>query len=125
MVIVLIHWKIKPDLVSEFLEHWQKKVVVQDRRGMIGEFLSEACHTSEFQWITWDITGCEGVYRSFVNVGMWNNAEDFREQIGKYFERKSEPENFECEMRTRTILRPRHWRIGDSSLPRYDSGGTL
>lgn len=125
MVIVLIHWKIKPDLVDKFLKYWRTKVVVQDRKGLIGEFLSEACHTSEFSWITWDLTGCEGVYRSFINVGMWDNAEDFREQIGKYFEGKAQPKDFEYEMRTRTVLRPTCWRIGDSSLPLHDSGGTL
>lgn len=125
MVIALIHWKIKLDAVSTFLDYWQEKAVVQDREGLIGEFLSEACHTSEFPWITWHLTGHEGVYRSFVNVGIWNNAEDFRDQIGKYFEGKAEPEDFEYKMRTRTILRPRHWRIGDSNLPLHDSGGTL
>lgn len=125
MVIALIHWKIKPDLVGKFLKFWRKTAVVQDRRGLIGEFLSEGCHTSEFPWITWDLTGCEGVYRSFINVGMWDNAEDFHEQIGKYFKEEAEPEGFEYEVRTRTILRPKCWRIGDSRLPLHDSGGTL
>ena len=125
MVIALIHWKIKIDAVCTFLEYWQKEAVVQDRKGLIAEFLSEGCHVSEFPWITWHFTGCEGVYRSFVNVGMWNNAEDFRDQIGKYFQGKAEPKNFEYEMRTRTILRPKHWRVGDSILPLHDSGGTL
>ena len=125
MVIALIHWKIKPDAVSEFLDYWRMKAVVQDRRGLIGEFLSEACHTSEFPWITWDLVGCEGVYRSFVNVGMWNNADDFHEQIGKYFAGPAERRSFEHEVRTRTILRPTCWRIGDSNLPPHDSEGTL
>ena len=125
MVIALIHWKIKPDMVGKFREYWRKTVVVQDRKGLIGEFLSEACHTSEFRWITWDLTGCEGVYRSFINVGMWDNAEDFHEQIGKYFKEGAERLDFEHCPRTRTILRPDSWRIGDSSLPLHDSGGTL
>ena len=125
MVIALIHWKIKPDAVSEFLDYWRTKAVVQDRKGLIGEFLSEACHTSEFPWITWDLTGCEGVYRSFINVGMWNNADDFHEQIGKYFAGPSERKSFEYEVRTRTILRPTCWRIGHSDLPLHDSRGTL
>ena len=125
MVIALIHWKIKPDLVSEFLHYWQTEAVVQDRRGLIGEFLSEACHTSEFAWITWDLTGREGIYRSFINVGMWANADDFHDQIGRYFAAPGEPKRFEHKERTRTILRPTRWRIGDSNLPLHDSGGTL
>lgn len=113
MVIALIHWKIRPDRV------------VQDRRGLIGEFLSEACHTNEFPWITWDLVGREGVYCSFVNVGMWSDAEEFHDQIGKYFTRKAASKEFEYESRVRTILRPACWRIGDSHLPGHDSDGTL
>ena len=81
MVIALIHWKIKPDMADEFRDYWRKEAVVQDRRGLIGEFLSEACHTGEFPWITWDLAGCEDVYRSFVNVGMWSDAGEFHDQI--------------------------------------------
>ena len=125
MVIVLIHWKIKPDKVDDFFAYWQRSVVVQDRKGLIGEFLSEGCNTSEFPWITWDLSGCEGLYRSFINVGIWRNAQDFHEQIGMYFKDKEEPEDFEHEHRVRTILRPKHRRVGDASLPSHDSGGTL
>lgn len=125
MVIVLIHWKIKPDKVDDFFAYWQRSVVVQDREGLIGEFLSEGCNTSEFPWITWDLSGCEGLYRSFINVGLWRNAQDFHEQIGKYFKDKEEPKEFEYERRVRTTLRPKHWRMGDSSIPGHDSGGTL
>ena len=125
MVIALVHWMIKPESVSEFLDYWRKEAVVQDRRGLIGEFLSEACHTSEFPWITWDLTGREGVYRSFINVGLWHSADDFHEQIGKYFVAPGEPKSFEHKERTRTILRPTCWRIGDSNLPLHDSGDTL
>lgn len=123
MVIVLIHWKIKPDRVDEFLDYWRKVATVQDRAGLIGEFLSEGCRRSEFPWITWDFTGREGVYRSFINVGIWAKAEDFHDQIAKYFQDKAQ--DFEHEHRVRTVLRPRCWRMGDSSLPVHDSGGTL
>ena len=124
MVIAIIHWKIKPEKVEEFLEYWRKEAVVQDRGGLIGEFLSEACDRSEFAWITWDLTGSD-VYRSFVNVGLWTNPAAFHDQIGKYFNDKAPPKEFEYEPRVRTILRPKCWRIGDSRLPVHDSGGTL
>ena len=88
MIIVLIHWKIKPKkkMVEKFLKFWRKSAVVEDRRGLIGEFLSEALSTAEYSWITWQLTGCEGKYRSFINVGYWNSAAEFHAQIGKYFE---------------------------------------
>ena len=124
MVIVLIHWKVKHDRVDEFHQHWRQKTVVHDRAGLIGEFLSEACHTSEFPWITWDLTGCEGKYRSFINVGIWRDAETFHEQVARYFP-QSKPLDFEYEMRVRTVLRPDSWRIGDSHLPIDDSDGVL
>ena len=125
MVIVLVHWKIKPNRVAEFLEYWRKVATVQDRAGLIGEFLSEACDASEFPWITWDLTGHEGVYRSFINVGMWAEAADFHDQIATYFRDAASPQDFEHQPRIRSVLRPRCWRMGDSSLPVHDSGGTL
>ena len=53
--------------------------------GFIGEFLTEAHSTTEFGWITWNLGGCEGKYRSFINVAFWNSADAFHEQIGKNF----------------------------------------
>ena len=83
MVIVLIHWKIKPDKVDDFYCHWQRKTVVHDREGLIGEFLSEGCHTSEFPWITWDLTGCGGLYRLFINVGIWSSTSKATDEMQK------------------------------------------
>lgn len=128
MVIVLIHWKIIPNKVEHFLKYWRKKAIVENREGLIGEFLSEPHSPAEYPWITWDIMGCEGKYRSFVNVGCWSNADDFHEQIGKYFPENAstkKPKPFEYEPRIRTILKPKCWRMGDAPLPVHDSGGTL
>lgn len=127
MVIVLIHWKIKPEpeMVEDFLAFWRTRAVVEDRRGLICEFLSESHSAAEYAWITWQLTGCNGQYRSFINVGYWNSADDFRDQIGKYFGTPKEPERFEFASRLRTILKPRCWRIGDAALPIHDSGGVM
>ena len=88
MIIVLIHWKIKPDqeMVDEFLQFWRQTALIDDRRGLIGEFLTEAHSTAEYGWITWQLTGCEGEYRSFINVGYWNThlvMTSWRNSIGK------------------------------------------
>ena len=50
MIIVFIHWKIKPEpeMVKEFLEFWKTAAVVEDRTGLIVEFLSEGHSTAEF-----------------------------------------------------------------------------
>ena len=125
MIIVVIHWKIKPDRVDEFLKFWRRKAIVEDRRGLIGEFLSEGHSTAEFGWITWPLTSCEGEYRSFVNVGYWNSGEEFQSQVGKYFDSSTGKKDFEAEPRLRTALKPKCWRMGDSKLPLHDSGGVL
>ena len=127
MIIVLIEWKIKPEpeMVEKFLRFWKKKAVVSDRRGLIGEFLTEAHSTAEYGWITWQLTGCEGKYRSFINIGYWSSAEEFHAQVGKYFETSARLKEFEAEPRVRAVLKPNCWRIGDGTLPIHDSGGVL
>ena len=125
MIIVMIHWKIVPDRVDEFLEFWRKEALINDRRGLVGEFLTEAHSTAEFEWITWQLTGCEGKYRSYVNIGYWDNAKEFYKQVGKYFETSTGKRDFEYQPRIRTVLKPKCWRMGDSSLPKHDSGGVL
>ena len=125
VIIVLIHWKIKPDRVEDFLCFWKKKATVDNRRGLVGEFLTEAHSSAEYPWITWHLTGCEGKYRSFINVGYWAYAEDFREQVDKYFDTSTGVKCFEFEPRVRTVLKPQCWRLGDAPLPIHDSGGVL
>ena len=127
MIVVLIHWKIKPEQerVDEFLDFWRKTATINDRRGLIGEILTEEYSTEEYDWITWSLTGSEGKYRSFVNIGYWKSAEEFHEQIGKYFETSTGPKGFEAEPRIRTVMKPKCWRMGDSDFPIHDSGGVL
>ncbi|MCY4141073.1 MAG: hypothetical protein OXF56_22755 [Rhodobacteraceae bacterium] len=125
MIIVVIHWKIKPDMVDEFLKFWRKKAIVEDRSGLIGEFLSEGHSIAEFDWITCPLTGCEGKYRSFVNVGYWKSGKEFQAQVGRYFDSSTGQKKFEAEPRSRTALKPKCWRMGDGTLPVHDSGGVL
>ena len=127
MIIALIHWKIKPEqkMVDRFLKFWRKKATVDDRRGLIGEFLTEAYSTAEYPWITWQLGGSEGKYRSFVNIGYWKSADDFYAQIGKHFESSTGLQPFEAEPRIRTVVKPNCWRMGDGTLPIRDSGGVL
>ena len=126
MVIVLIKWMIKPKkkAIKAFLHHWKTKALVQDRRGLVGEFLSEV---ELEKYTTWDLrdgsTRREG--KLFVNVGIWANRDEFEEQIAKYFNDDKPIESFELERRVRTVLKPVGWRMGDASLPVHDSGGVL
>ena len=56
MVIVLIKWMIKPNKEANdaFLHHWRTEARVQDRRGLVGEFLSGV---DLEKYTTWDVRG--------------------------------------------------------------------
>ena len=122
MVVVLLHWKIVPAKVTDFMKNWKQEAVVQDRRGLIGEFLTEAHSATELDWITWDLTGG---YRSFINVGLWSDAGAFHDQIAMYFETRTGKHDFAYRARVRTLLEPSCWRLGEFSLPAHDSKSVL
>ena len=128
MIIVLIKWKIenKQEKISAFLKFWKQEAVVQDRRGLAGEFLSEIGSEERYDYITWDFEKPKGdTYKIFVNVAIWADADAFQEQIGQYFNDKKPLKDFEAERRVRTVLEPACWRIGEASLLKLDSGGVL
>ena len=62
MVIVLIKWMIKPEegAIKAFLHHWKTEALVQDWRGLVGEFLSEV---GLEKYMTWDVRGAVVVGR--------------------------------------------------------------
>ena len=128
MIIVLIKWKIenKQEQIDAFRNFWKLEAVVQDRKGLVGEFLSEIGSRERYGYTTWAFEEPEGdTYKIFVNVAVWADADFFREQIGKYFNDKKPLESFEAERRVRAVLEPACWRMGDASLPKHDSGGVL
>lgn len=124
-VIVLIHWKIKKASVDEFIKFWKTEAVVRDNEGLIGEFLTTPVSSHEYPWITLDLEDEPIAYVSYVNVGLWSSAEAFEEQIGHYFETESGVKSFEYEPRSRTLLMPDSWRIGNALLPEHSSDGIL
>lgn len=128
MIIVMIKWKIKntEEMIEAFLNHWKQEAVIQDRKGLVGEFLSEIESKDKYDFITWEFEEPKGdIYKMFINVGIWENHKEFKKQVGKYFKYKKPLQNFEAERRVRTVLKPKCWRMGDASLPKHDSGGVL
>ena len=128
MIIVLIKWKIenKQEKLDAFQEFWKQEAVVQDRKGLVGEFLSEIGPRERYDYITWDFEKPEGdACKIFVNVAIWADAGAFQEQIGQYFNDNNPLKDFEAERRVRTVLEPTCWRIGDASLSKHDSDGVL
>ncbi len=134
MIIVFIDWYIKPGKVDEFLKFWKQTVQVNDRSGLVGEFLSKPADITYKTWITWnmnaDIAADSAThetpeYERFINVGIWMEEKSFECAVAKYFNENKPPESFEFKRRRRCLLTPKTWRIGDGKLPACDSKGVL
>lgn len=125
MVIVLIHWRIKPseEAVNQFFDFWQNNATIKNKSGLIGEFLSKPLPADKVPFKVEDLSHKDGElpYISFVNVGMWKDMGTFHQQIGRYFNDDKPILDFEQYRRTRTILSPEAWRIGNYNLPERGS----
>jgi len=123
MIIVLIHWRIKPDKTADLVDFWKTQATVNDRLGLIQEVLSEAQSPRDFKYITWHLDPKSlGNFVSYENGGVWLDDAAFEEQIGKYFNDTGQLRDFEQFRRRRTVLKPIAWRIGNAQLPPEPAG---
>src|SRR5437868_2976268 len=84
MIVALIHWRIRPDdeSIEAFLDHWKTNNTIGDRPGLMAEFLSDSLSMSDFPYITWHLDAESlGNFKSYVTVGLWQDAEAFGEQV--------------------------------------------
>ena len=105
MIIVLIHWRIKPsdEAVSQFQE-WRKNVAtIKNKANLLGEFLSTPLPATCFKFAVDDLTQ-ESNCRHFINVGLWKDWESFEAEVGHNFNDNNSLEEFEAYRRNRTIL---------------------
>lgn len=126
MIAVLIHWRVKPDekSISEFLKHWKTQNTIDDKKGLMGEFLSDSLPIDQYPFITWHLDPESlGNFKSYVTIGLWQKPEDFKEQVADYFNDDKPLLPFEKYRRRRVIFEPVAWRIGSSQLPDADSEG--
>jgi hypothetical protein len=84
MEIVFVHWRILKGREEKFLDYWKTGLPVNDRKGLVGEFLSQPSGHEKYNWITWDLRSSSGE-TTFINVGMWADPDEFHDQIGRYF----------------------------------------
>lgn len=134
MVIVLIHWKIKPDRIDEFRNWWTgQDADIKERGGLMGEFLSEPLPLEKLEEMNvmpkdhkpfgvCDLAPGvdEAPYVPFVNVGVWKDWAEFYAQVGRNFNDAKPMKDFEQYRRTRTILNALNWRVGQWPLPAAD-----
>jgi hypothetical protein len=112
MVIVLIHWRIKPDQVDEFRSWWVNESIPDSIDGLFGEYLSAPMSSSDFTYTVDDLNPGDGSYTPFVNVGIWADERRFHEVVGHLFNDDAPLKSFESERRRRTILKPTEFRSG-------------
>ncbi len=111
--IVLVEWRIKKGREAEFLKYWSTRATIEDRSGLIGEFLSKVEDQRQFPWMTWSL---DRRWTTFVNVGFWREGADFQQQIGRFIDNQRPPLAFEAQSRRRVFLAPERWRMGATSL---------
>jgi len=126
MIIALIHWRIKPDRVDDFLHHWRQNNQIADRSGLIGEYLSDSLKPSDLPYITWHLDEQSlGNFRSYVTVGFWADAVAFEQQVASYFNDDKPLLDFEQFRRRRVVFNPVEWRMGQADMPDGDTSGVL
>jgi hypothetical protein len=118
--IILVEWRIKKGREAEFLEYWSTRATIEDRTGLVGEFLSRVEDQNQFPWMVWNL---DPAWTTFVNVGFWRNGADFQQQIGRFIDNSRPPLAFEADKRRRVLVAPERWRIGATPLISSDHPG--
>lgn len=81
MIAVLIHWRIKPTPQAEqaFFDFWMKVAMIDDKTGLVGEFLSQPLPAGQFPFLVDDLShGPMDIdWRRFVNIGLWRDWQSF------------------------------------------------
>lgn len=123
MRLVVVHWKVKPGREAEFLDYWSTRATIEDRAGLMCEFLCSVEDRARFPWIT--LQALDPRWTSFFNVGLWRDAAAFQDQIGRRIDDARPLLDFEAGRRERVFLAPERWRLGRSALPESDPPGVL
>lgn len=120
MRIILVEWRIKKGMETEFLEYWSTRSTIPNRSGLVGEFLSRVESTDAYPWMVWSL---DDRWTTFVNVGFWRAGEDFQDQVGRFIDNSRPPLPFEADRRRRVLVAPERWRVGGTPLPLNDHQG--
>jgi hypothetical protein len=115
--IVIVEWRIRKGRECEFLSYWSTRATISNRAGLIAEFLSEV---DQQRWVQWSTAEDS---TTFYNIGLWRDAADFEEQIGRFIDLDRPPLEFEAAKRKRVFLAPARWRVGGTGLPLADPPG--
>ncbi len=122
MHIILVDWRIRKGQEKLFVGFWKSDLHIENRSHMIGEYLSEVNKPGDFLWIDWNMLSDsnEQLCTRYINVGIWQHASAFEQEVGSYFRPVEGRMPFEFELRRRALLTPKAWRTGLASLPKGD-----
>jgi hypothetical protein len=87
MIIVIIHWKIRPDedSIRQFRDSW-RQMEPPERANYVGEYLIDPLSKDKvgFACTTFNVSSSVK-YRSFFNVGIWKDVDAYRTDIIESF----------------------------------------
>jgi hypothetical protein len=123
VIIVVIHWKIRPDEASirQFREKW-RDMRPPHLSNFVGEYLSDPLSEDEVGFPCTTFNASASVkYRSFFNIGIWKDIDAFKtDVIASFVVGAADLQPFEFDHRERMVLAPFNWRAGEDVLPRTD-----
>jgi hypothetical protein len=100
MVLILVKWRITKGREEDFIDYWRGLTVARGK-GLFRELLTQAEDGPPSDKLhTWEFT--DSSYSTFVNVGIWDSAQEFEDAVGQYIGRNKD---FEAEIRERKILK--------------------
>jgi len=115
MVVVLVHWLIKPGREQDFKDRWHQ-MTIPSNSGLYREILTELdMNPSNPKFHTFSVG--DPFYSTFINIGVWESVEHFDRAVSPYIPEAEivdrdgrqkytiELEAFEFKLRERVILR--------------------
>lgn len=111
MVIILVHWLIKPDFEERFTKFWET-MKVDPSTGLYQEILTAPDNdVKDSKFHTFSLENPN--YKTYINIGIWNSLNDFDAAIRNYIpvpklvngKQVVEMEEFEFKIRERIVLK--------------------
>ena len=117
MVVILVHWLIRPGHEESFAERW-RAMTVDEHAGLHREILTrlDKSDTAQGNGKFHTFSVGDPFYSTYINIGIWQDLQSFDAAIGKYIpdvkiEEKGgrrvqtvEIEEFEFKLRERVVL---------------------
>jgi len=115
MVVVLVHWLIRPGKEEDFKARWEQ-MIIGANEGLYREILTELDREpANPKFHTFSLG--DPFYSTFINIGVWESVDHFDRAVGKYIPEAEivekdgrqkysiELEEFEFKLRERTVLK--------------------